>query len=59
MAAVSAIVVPINVKVNVEDQENCAACEEKADGCDFHQGFNLGWDLCATMMKTFIDNGLE
>lgn len=51
----AAVVVPINV----EDQENCEACAEKADGCDFHVGFNLGWDMCAATMKTFIDNGLE
>lgn len=58
MAEVGTVVVPVDLEVNMQDQENCEACKNQVEReCDFHLGFNVGWDLCGLMMKTFIDNG--
>ncbi len=37
------------------EAEDCPACGEKQDLCDYHQGISDGWDLCAGAIARTVD----
>lgn len=41
-------------KYNKYDPEECDACIEIDDICDFHVGVAVGWDLCAAAVARAV-----